>query len=99
MVPGTLAQDAEAVVREGVSNVLRHANATELIITISVDGNLVIDISDNGEGIPRTVARSGLHNLAERAAGAGGSCTVDHADSGGTRLLWTAPMTRPDGFG
>ena len=93
VVPGTLAQDAEAVVREGVSNVLRHANATELIITISVDGNLVIDISDNGEGIPRTVARSGLHNLAERAAAAGGSCTVDHADSGGTRLLWTAPMT------
>ena len=93
LVPATLAQDAEAVVSEAVSNVLRHANATELTITVSVDSDLAIDIRDNGVGIPTTVARSGLHNLAQRAAAAGGSCTVDQADNGGTRLLWTAPLT------
>lgn len=92
MVPAALAQDAEAVVREAVSNVLRHANATELMITISVDGELVIDVSDNGVGIPRTVARSGLHNLAQRAAAAGGCFTIERADDGGTKLLWTAPL-------
>src|SRR6478752_1712685 len=93
LVPATLAQDAEAVVSEAVSNVLRHADATELTITVSVDSDLAIEVKDNGVGIPTTVARSGLHNLAQRAAAAGGSCRVDHADNGGTRLLWTAPLT------
>src|SRR6478735_5320692 len=93
LVPATLAQDAEAVVSEAVSNVLRHADATELTITVSVDSDLAIEVKDNGVGIPTTVARSGLHNLAQRAAAAGGSCRVDHADNSGTRLLWTAPLT------
>ena len=92
IVGADLAQDAETVVREAVSNAVRHAHATELTITISVDDNVVIDVTDNGYGIPRIVARSGLHNLDQRATTNGGSCTVEPADGGGTRLTWTAPL-------
>lgn len=92
-VPPELAEHAEAVVREAVSNAVRHARAGEVVVTVSVDDHLVIDVSDNGVGIPATVAQSGLHNLRERAAAAGGSCTVAASDGGGTRLAWTAPLT------
>jgi GAF domain-containing protein len=54
---------------------------------------LVIDVTDNGAGIPDTVARSGLHNLASRAADAGGACAVERLPAGGTRLLWSAPVS------
>ncbi|MGW3467840.1 GAF domain-containing protein [Saccharopolyspora sp. NPDC000995] len=92
VLPPKLAEHAEAVVLEAVSNVVRHARATELLVTISLDGNLAIDVTDNGVGIPETVAHSGLHNLAERAAQLGGQCTVDQLPSGGTSLRWSAPV-------
>jgi signal transduction histidine kinase len=92
VVPAELAEHAEAVVSEAVSNAVRHAHPSELAITISVDDNLVIDVTDNGVGIPDTVARSGLHNLTRRATDAGGTFTVGRADDGGTRLVWTAPL-------
>ncbi|MGP4019280.1 sensor histidine kinase [Saccharopolyspora sp. 5N708] len=88
-----LAEHAEAVVLEAVSNTVRHAQASELSVTISLDGNLTIDVTDNGVGIPDAVAHSGLRNLAERAAQVGGRCTVERLPTGGTRLLWTAPVS------
>jgi signal transduction histidine kinase len=92
VVSGGLAEHAQAVLREAVSNVVRHAGADELVVTISVDDDLVIDVTDNGIGLPDSVARSGLHNLAHRAAAAGGTLSVRLRESGGTRLVWTAPL-------
>ena len=91
-VPDGLAQHAHAVVREGVNNTVRHAHAHDLTITISVDNDLTITITDDGHGIPDTTARSGLHNLTQRAHSVGGTCQLTHADTGGTRLTWTAPL-------
>ncbi|WP_329045794.1 GAF domain-containing sensor histidine kinase [Amycolatopsis sp. NBC_01488] len=91
-VPAGLAEHAEAVVREAVSNVLRHARAAELAVTVSVDGDLVVEVSDTGIGIPEAVARSGLRNLERRAAEAGGSFRVESPAGGGTRLMWTVPV-------
>jgi len=93
VVSTALAGHAEAVVREAVSNAVRHADATELSITVSVADDLVIDVTDNGIGLPDTVARSGLGNLEQRATEAGGSCRVERVEGGGTRLVWAAPLT------
>ncbi len=92
VIPPDLAQDVQAALREAVSNAVRHAQATELIITVSVEDDLVIDVTDNGIGLPETVARSGLHNLGRRAAAAGGVLSVTRPPAGGTRLIWTAPL-------
>ena len=92
VVSSSLAEHAVAVLREAVSNAVRHGKAGELAVTVSVDDDLVIDVTDNGVGIPDTVASSGLHNLRQRAAQAGGGCTVERVTGGGTRLLWTAPL-------
>ena len=92
IVSADLAQQAQAVLREAVSNTVRHAAATELGVTITVGVDLVLDVTDNGIGIPDTVARSGLYNLASRAAVAGGTCVVERLAAGGTHLVWSAPL-------
>lgn len=92
VVSAELAEHAEAVVREAVSNVVRHSGAAEVIVTVSLENDLIIDVTDNGVGIPDTVARSGLHNLAERAAAVGGTLRVERVLAGGTRLVWSAPL-------
>ena len=88
-----LAEHAEAVLREALSNAVRHADAGTITVTISASDDLVVDVVDDGVGMPRTVARSGLHNLAERAAQAGGTFTVTPVEGGGTRLTWGAPIS------
>jgi signal transduction histidine kinase len=92
VIPPDLAQHVVAVVREAVSNVVRHAAAGDLVVTVSVDDDVVIDVSDNGRGMPETTARSGLHNLNRRATESSGSCTISAGDHGGTRLVWSAPL-------
>jgi signal transduction histidine kinase len=93
VVSGELAEHVEAVLREAVSNVVRHAHAGELVVTVSVEDDVVVDVTDNGVGVPATVARSGLHNLRQRATESGGAFTVQEREGGGTRLVWTAPLT------
>jgi signal transduction histidine kinase len=92
ILPAGLAQHARAVVREAVSNAVRHSNCDEVVITVSVADELVIDVTDDGIGIPETVARSGLHNLAQRAVDSGGRCIVTAGATGGTKLTWSAPL-------
>ena len=91
LLPG-LADHAEAVVLEAVSNVLRHAHASELEVVVSLDEDLVVEVTDDGTGISDEVSRSGLRNLVERAEQAGGWCTVQRREAGGTELVWSAPV-------
>ena len=92
LLPAHLARHAEATVREAVSNAVRHSQATDLTVTVTVNNDLVLEVTDNGVGIPAGATRSGLRNLADRAAQVGGSFTVSPTDGGGTRLTWTAPL-------
>jgi signal transduction histidine kinase len=93
MVPPDLAEHATAVIREAVTNAIRHAKASELIVNIDARDLLLIEVTDNGTGIPDTAHRSGLRNLDKRADECNGSFTVRDAPGGGTQLTWTAPLT------
>jgi signal transduction histidine kinase len=92
LLTGALAADVEAVLREAVSNAARHSGGRSLTVTVDVADDVVLDVVDDGQGIPARVARSGLRNLEERARARGGSCTVDALPEGGTRLRWSAPL-------
>ncbi|MDM7489523.1 GAF domain-containing sensor histidine kinase [Rhodococcus sp. GXMU-t2271] len=92
VVTGSLADHAEAVLREAMSNVVHHSGADTVTVTVSVDDYLTLDVTDNGVGLPVTVARSGLHNLASRAEEAAGTFTATALGTGGTRVLWSAPL-------
>jgi signal transduction histidine kinase len=82
-----------ATVREGLSNMVRHANATSGVVCVEASPEeLVLTIEDDGVGIPRDPKRGGgLSNMMWRAAELGGSCTVGAADPAGTRLVWQVP--------
>lgn len=92
VVDATLADHAEAVVREAVSNVVRHAAARSLTVSVTVDDDLTIGVIDDGVGISEDVTRSGLGNLAARARDCGGQFTIAPRPGGGTRLVWSAPL-------
>ncbi len=65
--------------REMLSNIARHANATEVYLTLGEDSRgVVLEISDNGCGFdPVTVQRgSGLNNMSSRANGMGGTFDI-----------------------
>ncbi|MEV0646408.1 GAF domain-containing sensor histidine kinase [Phytomonospora sp. NPDC050363] len=92
LVPPSIATHAEAVVREAISNVIRHADASTVTVTVDVSKDLVVEVRDDGRGLPADVARSGLANLAERAESCGGHLSVTSTEGGGTRLAWCVPL-------
>jgi signal transduction histidine kinase len=87
-----IGQHAVAVVREAVSNAVRHGRATDVTVTIEAGPELLVDVVDNGTGIDPGAARSGLRNLAERAETLGGQLVVESRHEGGTRLSWRVPL-------
>lgn len=92
VVDTVLANHAEAVLREAVSNAVRHANATSLAINVSVEDDVRVEVVDDGVGISGDITESGLRNLRQRADDAGGEFTVENMPTGGTLLRWSAPL-------
>jgi len=89
-----LARDVTAVVREGLSNVARHARATVVQLSVFATTNrLTVTISDDGSGLGDVARRSGLDNMRRRAEDRHGSMVVAEVpDLGGTTLVWTVPV-------
>ena len=91
--PG-LVEDVEAVTRESLINVVKHADARRATVAVAVtDGMLDVMVSDDGVGLSDTQRRSGLANLRRRAVSRGGTFTVgSNPDGTGTRVEWTTPI-------
>jgi two-component system sensor histidine kinase DesK len=79
-------------IREGTTNVLRHAAATRVVVTMTAD-TLTMDDDGRGPDDDRA-AGNGLHGLAERARRAGARVEVTRGPLGGYRLLVTTGETR-----
>ncbi len=89
-VPDDVAPDVVAVVREGLSNVARHARASSAAVTLRIGRALELEVRDDGEGVSSD-RRSGLANLEGRAVARGGSMRLESAPDAGTRLVWRVP--------
>ena len=78
--------------REMLSNVARHSQASHATVRVELDGDhVVVTVSDDGVGFSAPVgAGRGLRNLASRAAELGGDCRVDSTPGRGTLVRWTA---------
>jgi signal transduction histidine kinase len=92
-VPIDVSDDLVAVLREALANVARHARATSCGVQVDVGDEVVLEVDDDGIGLPDTGRRSGLANLAERARRLGGSFTTQ-AGGSGTSLRWQVPLNR-----
>ena len=88
-----IADDAAAVVTEALANVIRHANASNVTVTVTAAaGQLSIDVIDDGSGFGEKTIHSGLTNLLDRATQRGGTFTVQSAKPRGTQLTWSIPV-------
>ncbi|MEU1160753.1 GAF domain-containing sensor histidine kinase, partial [Streptomyces sp. NPDC005921] len=95
-VPKEVADHVVAVLAEALTNIARHARSHRAEVVLSTDGrDLLLTVRDDGVGIPPGGRRSGLRNMAERAAELGGSLEWDCPDGGGTTLVWRVPVANP----
>ena len=84
-----------ASLREALSNIARHAGATEVEVELDADDHLVMRVLDNGRGVPAefdTASGNGLRNMTDRARLLGGDCTVIARSERGTELRWWVPI-------
>jgi len=88
-------------IREGVTNVIRHSRATRCEIGLrGVGGDAVLEIDDDGTGVPSAAhTGTGLRGLTERAAAAGGAVSATASPLGGFRLTVTLPVAASEGDG
>lgn len=92
--PDDVRAELVPALREALSNVVKHAQATSVSVRVEVaDYQVVLAVADNGIGI-REYAHGGrgIGNMNERAAAVQGSCTISRADQGGTEVEWRAPI-------
>lgn len=95
MISTELADHVVAVCRELLSNASRYAHANKIDVSVSIDDDLIVSVSDDGIGIPADVRqgarKSGLHNLAHRAETLGGTMQIVDRKPG-TTVLWRVPL-------
>lgn len=93
LVSSTLAQQLMAVLREGLSNIARHAIADQAEVEIATSADeLVLTVTDNGAGLPAERVESGLRNARRRATSHGGTLELRPGDPSGTVLCWRVPI-------
>ena len=94
-VPEHVATNVLAVIREGLTNIARHAHASHVEINLKVEDHILkLVIKDDGIGIGATAgpARMGLANIRERAEALGGTVSVSNAKPSGTEVRFEVPL-------
>ncbi len=90
--------------QEGITNVLRHAQATRLLITIAEDDDeVLLTVDDDGIGPPSRAqlveqergGHVGLVGMRERLGALGGRVSLEPSPLGGTRLAVTLGVAEP----
>jgi len=96
VVSDSVAEHLIATIRESLTNVGRHAHATEASVTLRVnDGQCQLTVLDNGHGIDESTihgAGLGLTNLRRRAQKLDGTFAIENVEGGGTSLTWQVPL-------
>ncbi len=88
-----------AVLREALSNVVRHSGATKVRMEVDVeDLHLVARVVDNGVGAGpgERPGGTGIASLRHRAEALGGTLELRAAAGGGTTLRWRVPLGSAD---
>ncbi len=92
------------IFQEALTNIARHAHATNVEVTLTEDGGVLrLVVRDNGAGITASQlagSRSlGILGMRERALLFGGSLQIDGIPGQGTTVVAEIPRKRPQGSG
>ncbi len=81
------------IVREAISNVIRHARAQALRVRMASDGRVLrLELIDDGVGPSNTGAGRGKDNMRARARELDGDITWKGGTAGGTKVLLSFPL-------
>lgn len=85
-----------STLREGLTNIAKHAAARRVGVRVTAASDLVLELSDDGKGFDPEVPFKGfgVRNMGERARALGGSCQISPGPRGGTVLEWRVPLER-----
>ncbi len=93
LVEGALVDEVLAVLREALTNVARHADASAAWVELMVSpGVLSMVVGDDGVGVPAERSEGGLANMRARAERLGGTCEIAAPPGGGTAVQWSVPL-------
>jgi two-component system sensor histidine kinase UhpB len=87
------------IVQESLTNVARHANATNVTVAVEYGlGKVVLRVVDDGDGFGGSapLEHGGLRSMRERALLIGGALTVDEAPAGGVEVRLVVTLTQAD---
>src|SRR5690606_17096529 len=98
---GARAQHMASIVQEALSNVLQHAQATQVAVRLRYDGEpgaWCLEVCDNGQGLPEESTASGtqppgfgLEGMRSRAVQMGGSLELVRPEEGGICIRVVLP--------
>lgn len=83
-LPAAVEVAAYRITLEAITNVIRHAQATKVLISLfQRKEDLILEIHDNGRGLPEPLpAGVGITSMRERAEELGGQLVIDSQGSG-----------------
>jgi two-component system, NarL family, sensor kinase len=92
-LPAAVEVAAYRITLEAMTNVARHAGARQARVRIDIGDAVLIEVSDDGDGLP-TAPRAGvgIASMRERALELGGVCTVEPAQPRGTVVRASIPL-------
>ena len=92
-IDNNIAEHLIPVLREALSNVSRHADASNVRVSVVVDEDITLTVSDDGVGVPgEVIGGHGLANMSERARRLNGEATIAARQDGGALLTWRVPL-------
>jgi signal transduction histidine kinase len=95
-LPAAVEVAAYRIATEAMTNVARHAEAQHCLVRLSLNGSLLLEVEDDGAGLPAAYRLGvGLRSMRERAAELGGTCSVAARAGGGTVVRAQLPVGPP----
>ncbi len=92
-MPAAVEVAAYRIAVEALTNAIRHADARTCAVRIAAADQLVIEVVDDGQGLPTGVTPgTGLESMEARATELGGSLRIDRRRGGGTHLEARLPL-------
>ncbi len=93
VLPAAVEVATYRIILEALNNVVKHSHATRCDIRLRVAESLLIDVTDNGIGLPdRMQAGVGINSIRERVTELGGNCSFQNLPSGGAHVSARLPM-------
>jgi len=83
------------IAQEALTNVVHHARARRCVIHIGLNQDLLLEIIDDGQGVPdQPHLGAGLRSMRERAEELGGRCMVRNTQPHGTQISVQLPLSQ-----